>query len=324
MIKTNPLTKEYVVFVRTNPTLWAALPVAQRDSNTLYFVAETNASTGKLYLGNKLISDGSQSAATTLEQLTDVLIDSALNSNDILVFNETEGGWVPTPIATVVSQLVSVMVGATDSADGASGLVPTPTKSDKNLFLQGNGTWADPTATLAPIVSQLQTTTGNLRDEVDTLWGTNTADSGNSIRQIATNVATDLIASVVADAPEDFDTLKEIADWISKDENNGAAFDIATLQTKVGNIEDTLNGTDSTDGLIATVNDLSVKIYGGGNDSGLIDNVNELITQVSTNTTAIGTLNSSITTIQGDITTINNNITDIEERLCWRELVNEE
>lgn len=49
----------------------------------------------------------------------------------------------------------------------------------------------------------------------------------------------DAIAAVVASAPESFDTLKEIADWIQADAQNASGFDaanrITTLETKVGN-----------------------------------------------------------------------------------------
>lgn len=50
--------------------------------------------------------------------------------------------------------------------------------------------------------------------------------------------AADAVATVVADAPESFDTLKEIAEWIAKDADNEEAFDAANriveLESKVG------------------------------------------------------------------------------------------
>lgn len=41
----------------------------------------------------------------------------------------------------------SVMLGATSSADGQSGLVPQPTKGNQGKYLRGDGTWAVPTDT---------------------------------------------------------------------------------------------------------------------------------------------------------------------------------
>jgi hypothetical protein len=49
--------KGYVKFLRGTPAAWADLAV--KDSETLYFISDTNGSRGKLYLGSKLISDGS-------------------------------------------------------------------------------------------------------------------------------------------------------------------------------------------------------------------------------------------------------------------------
>ena len=40
-----------------------------------------------------------------------------------------------------VKAMISVMDGATSSADGASGLVPQPLAGDQDKFLKGDGTW---------------------------------------------------------------------------------------------------------------------------------------------------------------------------------------
>jgi hypothetical protein len=47
----------YVKFLRGTPAAWEGIS-GERDSDTLYFISEENADRGKLYLGNKLISDG--------------------------------------------------------------------------------------------------------------------------------------------------------------------------------------------------------------------------------------------------------------------------
>lgn len=60
---------------------------------------------------------------------------------------------------------------------------------------------------------------------------------------------TEKVAEIVADAPEDFDTLKEMSDWISSHEEDASAMNsailantsnISALQTKIGNIETAL------------------------------------------------------------------------------------
>lgn len=40
------------------------------------------------------------------------------------------------------------MKGATASADGASGLVPAPTKGNEGKYLKGDGTWGTPAKTI--------------------------------------------------------------------------------------------------------------------------------------------------------------------------------
>lgn len=53
----------YVKFLRGTPNAYEQL--TPKDNDTLYFVSETNADRGVLYLGEKLIS-GSLSGSTTL------------------------------------------------------------------------------------------------------------------------------------------------------------------------------------------------------------------------------------------------------------------
>lgn len=72
-------------------------------------------------------------------------------------------------------------------------------------------------------------------DTTNTLQGD--VNTSGSIRNIATAIAAAEIAKVVANADSDFDTLKEIADWILNDTTGAAdmANDIAALQNLVGN-----------------------------------------------------------------------------------------
>lgn len=51
------------------------------------------------------------------------------------------------------AMLPSVMTGATSSANGASGLVPTPTKGNEDKFLKADGTWSTPLNTTYGVVS---------------------------------------------------------------------------------------------------------------------------------------------------------------------------
>lgn len=60
-------------------------------------------------------------------------------------------------------------------------------------------------------------------------------ESGASIEEVE-KIVTDKIAEIVADAPEDFDTLKELSDWIYTHEESAAAMNTA-IRTNANSIE---------------------------------------------------------------------------------------
>ena len=86
-----------------------------------------------------------------------------------------------------------------------------------------------------------------VNSKVETLIG---ADSGVSVRNIAANE----VAKVVANAPESFDTLKEIADWIGTASGVSAATlvaDIEALKKANGELSESIQGVDSKVGELA-------------------------------------------------------------------------
>lgn len=125
----------YVKFYRGTPL---AFENAIKNPDTLYFIAETDSTKGKLYLGEKLISGG----VSSLQELEDLLINE-VKDGELLVYNEAESKWVNKTIA----EAISVMRGASSTTQGAAGLVPAPGIGQQNLFLRGDGTWAAPTGT---------------------------------------------------------------------------------------------------------------------------------------------------------------------------------
>ncbi len=78
---------------------------------------------------------------------------------------------------------------------------------------------------------------GRVADNEDALATLNGSGDGSVKKQVA-----DAIAGVVASAPDDFDTLKEVADWIASD-TSGAA----KMQADIAK----LNGADTVDGSVA-------------------------------------------------------------------------
>lgn len=252
----------YVKFLRGTPTAWAKIPEADKDKDTLYFISETNGRTGQLYLGPKLII-GEISNINNIGDLQDVLISENITANNILIYDDHQQKWINKPIFEVLSQIVTIMVGAKDDANGLSGLVPPPKAGDNKLYLRGDATWANPTAAVELVL--------------DTLVG---KDTGKSIREISKEE----VLKVVDGASEKFDTLKEIETWI---ENNHNAADIIKLDNRVIKLEGTVG--DSTKGLVKDVTDLktfsekvNTTLYGDetGTNQGLVKTVSSLQTEM--------------------------------------------
>jgi hypothetical protein len=123
--------------MRGTTAAWNNLPIADRNSDTLYFIADAASDEGLLYLGNKLIAGGSSDKPLMkLDDLDDVVIDSNLGDLSYIVFDWTSQTWVNKDPRQLV------FGGASASAMGKAGLVPVPQKGQDNLFLRGDGTWA--------------------------------------------------------------------------------------------------------------------------------------------------------------------------------------
>lgn len=252
----------YVKFLRGTPTAWAKIPEADKDKDTLYFISATDGRTGQLYLGPKLII-GEISNINNIGDLQDVLISEDITANNILIYDDHQQKWINKPIFEVLSQIVTIMVGAKDDANGLSGLVPPPKAGDNKLYLRGDATWANPTAAVELVL--------------DTLVG---KDTGKSIREISKEE----VLKVVDGASEKFDTFKEIETWI---ENNHNASDIIKLDNRVTKLEGTVG--DSTKGLVKDVTDLktfsekvNTTLYGDetGTNQGLVKTVSSLQTEM--------------------------------------------
>lgn len=221
----------YVKFIRGTENAWSK--ITEKNSDTLYFISNVDGTSGRLYLGNKLIANGGLSSASSLETLNDVNIEN-ITDQSILVFNQSTGLWENKSILDLPSISNSVFEGATEENDGIKGLVPAPIKGEQAFYLRGDGTWANPT-------EQVESDIGNLQTNYAVLIGT---DTGKSIREIASDEATTAIATIIDDAPEQFDTLKEIADWIK---DNQGSVDVAGLTTKVINLEEIIYGKEATE-----------------------------------------------------------------------------
>ena len=117
-----------------------------------------------------------------------------------------------------------------------------------------------------------------------------TNDSNYQTAEQVNSTVTTEIAKVVANAPEDFDTLKEMSDWIAGHENDVSAMNsaisdnktnIETLQTDVANIntslggklDKTFTGTDVANKILSTDENGNVVLKDGNEDDTMLKSV---------------------------------------------------
>lgn len=88
--------------------------------------------------------------------------------------------------------------------------------------------------------TELRGLIGNNTDAIAVLNGD--AETAGSVANTATTIAAAKVAEIVAGADAKFDTLKEIADWITNDTTGAAdmANDIAALQAQMAGIDETV------------------------------------------------------------------------------------
>lgn len=272
----------YVKFRRGTPASYAALEV--KDADSLYFISEKGATQGVLYLGDKLIS-GSLTTTISLSDLEDILLSSNVTPNSLLIYDGDEQKWVNKPFSEIFDEITGSlieMVGATANADGASGMVPKPLAGDQNKFLRGSGEWITIHEFTSTDAARLNTVEANVADILGDDVG-----SGLSMREVAAQE----IATIVAEAPAAFDTLKEIADWIADHDD---VADLADIESRLSAVE---NGLATAEGNITLI-------------QGDITNLQAVLLDAQD---AIEDLQSKDIDLQAQITALDN-------RLKWEEL----
>lgn len=303
-----PMTPtSYVAFVKATEALWSKMESSQRLDNVLYFVVDgPDDSIGKLYLGNTLIADGNGITDVRVDNLLDVDIN-AINGGDVLMYNMSTSKWENVSLASQIGNLIKVFTPASEEKNGTVGLVPAPKAGEQDLYLKGDGSWANPTEA---VVFEVET----LKTSVDKLIGT---DKGVSVRTIATDIASKAastaVANLVANAPEKFDTLKEIADWIQEHPSTAT---FTALSNKVTSLNDLVNGNTEKGitGLVSQVSTLNSTV------STLNGDVTALKGKALTFTTDIADLKSGLATVNTTLSNHSEKIASIESRLVWQEL----
>lgn len=305
-----PKTNGYVKFLRGTPAAWAS--ISNPDADTLYFIADEGKDTGRLYLGSRLIADGETVTVTKLDQLQDVIIGAGVPADGILIWdrfqNNGEGAWVPTTLDAAFAKVIKPFLGATDSDPGRQGLVPTPQAGSQNLFLRGDATWANPTEVLETQVGSLERT---LNQEI--LDRTNAIKNllggypdGSSIPAIAMAE----VAKVIDGAPEAFDTLKEIADWIEK---HDGTINIEDIVSAVNRIEEDLY--NETNGIKVQVGNLHSDMYGDGIGSVGVKKEVEILKAQTVS------LDAALKALDKKHQALEQTVDDMDTRLRWQDLI---
>ena len=300
-IKPSILANNYVKFVRTSLSLWNAL--LNKDSDTLYFVLDENSTTGSLYLGNTLIAAGLDEGLS-VEELNNVVVAGDILKDQILVANGA-GAWQNRDINDFMP---TTMNGASETEDGTGGLVPAPLAGENDLYLRGDGLWANPTEELSITVGSLSNKLNEVEQSLNTVIG---GDLDTTMRAVAKDEAAKAMASVVDGAPEAFNTLKEIAAWISG-EDGEVATDAETLISDVATLKELVSAENT--GLVTRVStletdvgNLQTEVSGlaqvvGGESFGLVKQVNDNADAIAANAEAIA---------------------EVDSRLKWNELVDD-
>lgn len=130
----------YVKFLRGTPQAFAALP--HKEEDTLYFICEKDEEVGQLWIGNRLITQSTDddNVLNYLNELKDVDTSGA-RQDQYLGYDANQQKWIPMTPEQAIS--ASVMMGATDTYAGQSGLVPVPAAGDNKKFLRGDGKWVE-------------------------------------------------------------------------------------------------------------------------------------------------------------------------------------
>ena len=124
-------------------------------------------------------------------------------------------------------------------------------------------------------------------------------ESGASIEEVE-KIVTDKVAEIVADAPEDFDTLKELSDWIYTHEESAAAMNTA-IQSNTNSIESLMtdvnkkaNSDDVYDKVTADSRFLGIdatadKAVADENGSNISETFSAVKNSIALNRTTLGT-----------------------------------
>lgn len=306
-------TTNYVKFMRGTPKAYELLSV--KDNNTLYFIAEENALSGKLYLGAKeIVCDNQAEAVSYLKDLLDVSLPedvSELLDGQVLTYDVATEKWVartPESVAEVVfdkNQFETNENGELsilNFANAASGAQLTKS-ADGSLI------WVLPDATTVEGLTEIVET---LRTDVDVL--NSKFDDYDTSDEVDTKIAS-AIASAnhlsykTVNSTDEIDLTATDADLYIYLVKNGDVYDeymvIDNKLEKVGDwsvsLDDYATKTELS-AIDSKVEDLATQLNAS----------NEEIATIKDN---IGTINTSVEDLTSGLQSVNTQVTDLASQL---------
>jgi hypothetical protein len=100
---------------------------------------------------------GGGSTVTNLSDLADVMITNDIDFDALLVYDKHDKVWVSYSFDALT------FAEASENAPGMAGLVPAPPVGSQNLFLKGDGTWANPCD--STLIYTIETEKGQTHDQ---------------------------------------------------------------------------------------------------------------------------------------------------------------
>ena len=200
-------------------------------------ISDVEAVNSSINLINELIDENEEVTAAALTDLDERLIAlndkvDAINGSDSPFLTEEEA-------TTLVNSIVSDLDSTIEDTDGVhvkisvsqvDGRLSTVTVTESDiasasaLTQEISARQSGETAIRGEITSAITAATTEISQQIETLDGKITILNGDETTNGSVKkTVVDEIAKVVAEAPEDFDTLKEIADWIANDQTGAAA-----------------------------------------------------------------------------------------------------
>ena len=311
----------YVKFMRGTPKAFSQLAV--KDLDTLYFIAEKDATSGRLYLGDKeLICDNHEASVAFLRDLLDVNLPENIGElvdGQVLTYDVASESWVartPSAVAEVKfdnNQFVT-------NAKGELSLINfenAPSGAQLTKSADGSLIWVLPDAETVEGLSEL---VAILREDVDNLTEKfNDYDTSAEVdAKISSAVAgISHLSYKIVNSTNEIDVSAADADkyiYLVKNENSYDEYMVVNGQLeRVGdwNVDLSDYATKSEVAAVSTrVDDIASQLNGVKSD-------------VSAHTTAITNINTSIEDLTSSLGSTNSSVADLASQLnAVKETVN--